>query len=214
MSDDSNHPSKKVWEAHYTREKSKLNYPDENLVRILSRVPSSFNTDNPRALDFGAGSGRHCLLLREFGYDVTAADYSENSIQTIQESYPWAKAKLVDLPPTPFANEEFELVVNWGVLHYNSLELAKQIAEDFFRILKSGGYLAGSIRAVGDTHLKALNGTIGTSDLKGGSTWFYSEEDVRTLFQNFSQLEIGYTERTPIGKLEERICHWIFLAKK
>lgn len=210
MSD--SHPSKEAWETHYTRTKSKLQYPDENLVRMLSKIEK--HSDNPKALDFGSGSGRHCILLKDFGYEVSAGDYSENSVAAIKESYPWAKTYLLQSPPYPFADQEFDLIVSWGVLHYNPPELAKSILKDKFRILKKGGFLAASVRAEGDTHLKAESGKIGTADLKGGATWFYSEKDIRNLLSDFTSFEIGYTERTPLGKLEERICHWIFLAGK
>lgn len=206
------HPSKEAWETHYTRPKAKLSYPDENLVRMISKFPAS--SPSPKALDFGTGSGRHCVLLKDFGYEVSAADYSENSIQSVKESYPWVKTFLLNSPPYPFTDEEFDLIVSWGVLHYNSPNLAKSMLDDTFRILKKGGYLAASVRAEGDTHLKAEKGKIGTADLAGAATWFYSKEDVQNLLQNFSSFEIGYTERTPLGKLDERICHWIFLAKK
>ncbi|TGJ99562.1 class I SAM-dependent methyltransferase [Leptospira semungkisensis] len=206
------HPSKQAWETHYTRPKSKLSYPDENLVRMLSKIDQT--SSSPTALDFGSGSGRHCVLLKDFGYQVSACDYSENSVHSIQESYPWAKASLLQSPPYPFADEEFDLVVSWGVLHYNSPDLAKSILAEKYRILKKGGYLATSVRALGDTHLKAQEGKIGASDLKGGATWFYSQNDIQDLLSNFSSFEMGYTERTPLGKLEERICHWIFLARK
>ncbi len=206
------HPSKQAWETHYTRPKAKLSYPDENLVRMLSKItpPSS----SPKALDFGSGSGRHCILLKDFGYEVSAGDYSENSVESIRTSYPWARSYLLHSPPYPFDQEEFDVIVSWGVLHYNPPELAKSMLADTLRILKKGGYLAASVRAEGDTHLKAESGKIGTADLQGGSTWFYSESDIKNLLSGFSSFEIGYTERTPLGKLEERICHWIFLAKK
>ncbi|TGJ98327.1 class I SAM-dependent methyltransferase [Leptospira langatensis] len=206
------HPSKEAWETHYTRSKSKLSYPDENLVRMLSKIQPM--SPSPKALDFGSGSGRHCVLLKDFGYEVSACDYSENSVHSIKESYPWAKVSLLQSPPYPFSDEEFDLIVSWGVLHYNSPDLAKSILNEKHRILKKDGYLAASVRAVGDTHLKAEQGKIGASDLKGGATWFYSQNDIQDLLSNFSSFEMGYTERTPLGKLEERICHWIFLARK
>ncbi|WP_039934206.1 class I SAM-dependent methyltransferase [Leptospira inadai] len=206
------HPSKQAWETHYTRSKSKLNYPDENLVRILSRIPPS--TTSRQALDFGAGSGRHCVLLNEYGYEVSAADYSENSVLSIRESYPWTKTFLLDRPPYPFQNGQFDLIVSWGVLHYNHPDMAKAMLNDLRRIMKPGAYLAASVRALGDTHLQAKDGRIGTPDLKGGSTWFYSESEIMDLGSEFSSFELGYTERTPLGKLDERICHWIFLARK
>lgn len=206
------HPSKEVWEKHYTRPKSKLAYPDENLVRILARVPAPGNSF--QALDFGSGSGRHCILLKEFGYEVSAADYSQNSISSIREAFPWAKTFLLDKPPYPFSDSTFDLVVCWGVLHYNPPELAREMLLDIKRIMKKGSFLAASVRAEGDTHLRVKGEKIGTPDLEGGSTWFYSEEEMRRIGSDFDSFQLGYTERTPLGKLEERICHWIFLARK
>ncbi|AOP34478.1 SAM-dependent methyltransferase [Leptospira tipperaryensis] len=207
--------SQSAWNTHYTRNKSRLGYPDENLVRMLSKIKTNTEESSvpKRALDFGAGSGRHCILLNEFAYQVYATDYTENAVQTISKEYPFVKAIISDRPPFPFENGFFDLIVSWGVLHYNSVELAKQILDEKKRILKPGGFLAGSVRAVGDTHLQAQGTTIQTPDLKGAYSRFYTLEELKQDLNGFSQVEFGYTERTPLGKLEERICHWIFLAK-
>ncbi|WP_167881159.1 class I SAM-dependent methyltransferase [Leptospira gomenensis] len=207
--------SREAWNVHYTRNRSKLTYPDENLVRMLSKILSENQnrTQRPNALDFGTGSGRHCVLLNEFGYQVHAADYTENSVQTVRQEYPYVNAVVTGAPPLPFENRFFDVVVSWGVLHYNTADSAKALLDEKRRILKQGGYLAGSVRAVGDTHLRAQGTEIGTPDLKGAYSRFYSLEELRETLSGFSRVEFGYTERTPLGKLEERICHWIFLAK-
>lgn len=182
---------------------------------MLSRVFSDFQQKNLKltALDFGAGSGRHCVLLNELGYQVYATDYTENSINTISREYPFVKTSITTEPPFPFEDAFFDVIVSWGVLHYNSVEAAAKILKDKKRILKKGGYLAGSVRAVGDTHLQAQGSTIQTPDLKGAYSRFYTLEELKEDLKDFSRVEFGYTERTPLGKLEERICHWIFLAK-
>ncbi|MGQ2871957.1 class I SAM-dependent methyltransferase, partial [Leptospira santarosai] len=107
----------------------------------------------------------------------------------------------------------FDVIVSWGVLHYNSAQSAREILREKTRILKQGGYLAGSVRAAGDTHLRAQGTVIGTEDLKGAYSRFYTLEELKEDLRGFSHTDFGYTERTPLGKLEERICHWIFLAK-
>ncbi|RHX84565.1 class I SAM-dependent methyltransferase [Leptospira stimsonii] len=207
--------SQSAWNNHYTRSKSRLGYPDENLVRMLSKIEtnSKESTAKKNALDFGAGSGRHSNLLNEFGYQVFATDYTENAIQTITKEYPFVKASVTGNPPYSFENSFFDVIVSWGVLHYNTAELAKQILDEKKRILKPGGFLAGSVRAVGDTHLQAKGTKIQTADLKGAYSRFYTLEELKQDLSGFSQIDFGYTERTPLGKLEERICHWIFLAK-
>ncbi|PJZ54738.1 class I SAM-dependent methyltransferase [Leptospira adleri] len=207
--------SQSAWNLHYTRNKSRLGYPDENLVRMLSKIKTTSKESSipKKALDFGAGSGRHCLLLNEFGYQVYATDYTENSVQTISREYPFVNASVSGNPPYSFEDDFFDVIVSWGVLHYNTAQLAKQILDEKKRILKPGGFIAGSVRAIGDTHLQAQGTTIQTPDLKGAYSRFYTLEELKRDLTGFSQVEFGYTERTPLGKLEERICHWIFLAK-
>jgi hypothetical protein len=53
---------------------------------------------------------------------------------------------------------------------------------------------------------------IGLEDLSGGKVKLYSLDELRILLEDFKN-EFGYMERTPVGKLEERICHWIFQAR-
>lgn len=182
---------------------------------MLSKIKTTSKESSipKKALDFGAGSGRHCLLLNEFGYQVYATDYTENSVQTISREYPFVNASVSGNPPYSFEDDFFDVIVSWGVLHYNTAQLAKQILDEKKRILKPGGFIAGSVRAIGDTHLQAQGTTIQTPDLKGAYSRFYTLEELKRDLTGFSQVEFGYTERTPLGKLEERICHWIFLAK-
>jgi len=199
-----------IWNEHYTRVKSRLLYPDENLVRILTKI----EIKSGAALDFGAGSGRHSILLKNFGFDVTSVDYSENSLGLIKELDPSIKTVLAPEPPYPFPKDSFDLIVSWGVLHYNPEETISKILAEKHRILKKGGYLAGTIRADRDTFLRVKEGKISAKDLEGADAKLYSKENVVSLLSHFSNTQLGYMERTPIGKLDEKISHWIFLCRK
>lgn len=199
--------TKQIWNEHYTKSKSKLIYPDENLVRILSKINLS-----GKALDFGAGSGRHSILLKSYGFDVTAVDYTENSIAQIHEIDKTIKTFVVSNLPYPFLDNEFSLIVSWGVLHYNSLDIAKKMISEYKRCLSPNGVLVGTVRSSKDTFLKASQNTIGADDLKGANIYLYDLDTVQELLENFRDIQIGYMERSPIGKLEDRICHWIFQA--
>lgn len=204
----SNNPNSKIWDSHYKKQKSTLSYPDENLVRILSKISHS-----GLALDHGTGSGRHLKLLQEFGYDCKACDYSEESILKVKSIFPNVEVRKIDSLLLPYDSNSFDLVVSWGVLHYNSTEEIKQIVSEWKRILKANSYLIGTVRADTDTHLKLNHGISQNLDLKSSKIQLFNLEKVKTILQDFQSLEIAYMERTPLGKLEERICHWIFLAK-
>lgn len=199
-----------TWEKHYDRSISKLGYPDENLVRILSKIEPT----SKKALDFGSGSGRHCKLLLDFGFSVLAADIADNSLALLKDIDSRIETVLISNSEMPFPKSFFGLIVAWGVLHYNQKEEAAKIVDQLYDSLESGGYLVGSIRAESDSHLALENGTIGLSDLKGGFAVTFSEKEIRSLLSKFSDLQIGYSERSPLGDISTRICHYFFLARK
>ncbi|TGL62705.1 class I SAM-dependent methyltransferase [Leptospira ognonensis] len=199
-----------VWDSHYKKEKSKLQYPDENLVRLLSRI----SPPNNRSLDFGSGSGRHIQLLIERGFAVSASDSSSESVSQLQTLDLNIPIYLTNELPYSFPKNHFGLIVSWGVFHYNERDIARSIVVELHQAIAPGGYLLGSIRADRDTHLGIQAGQMNLSDLKGGYAETYSLEELQDLLRVFSDVQIGYTERTPLGSLEERICHWFFLAKK
>ncbi len=197
-----------IWNKHYTRNKSRLSYPDENLVRMLASIKLSGN-----ALDYGAGSGRHCALLQSYGYKVTAADFSENSISMIKEMYDDVSTYHITSTSLPFVDNTFSVVVNWGVLHYNSFQESQILLQEFKRVTTKDGYILGSIRSDKDTYLKVSEGKVGVSDIQGASIRLYSLEEVNQLLSVFPEYKIGYMERTILGNLEEKICHWTYIAK-
>ncbi|MBM9545784.1 class I SAM-dependent methyltransferase [Leptospira sp. 201903074] len=201
---------KNVWDEHYERPKSKLAFPDENLVRLLSRIKPT----NRNALDFGCGSGRHSYLLQNEGFQVTGCDTAKTTIDQLQKES--SSIRFLHTPDTnlPFLPNEFGLIVSWGVFHYNKREEAKKLLSSLYNFLDTGGFLLGSIRAEGDTHLGLTKGKMNLQDLSGGYAETYSIEALKEFLSIFSNVSIGYSERTPLGKLEERICHWFFLAGK
>ncbi|TGL18952.1 methyltransferase domain-containing protein [Leptospira yanagawae] len=201
---------KNVWDTHYERPKSKLNFPDENLVRLLAKI----DPPNQNALDFGCGSGRHSYLLQNSGFIVTACDNAKTTIDSLQKET--EKIRFLHTPSheLPFLPNTFGLIVSWGVFHYNKREDAKTLLQSLLNAMAKDGYLVGSIRAEGDTHLGLKAGTMNLTDLSGGYAETYSLSELKEFLSPFTEVSIGYSERTPLGKLNERICHWFFLAKK
>ena len=197
-----------IWDKHYKKDISTLQYPDENLVRILSKLKLQ-----GKALDHGSGSGRHIKLLRDFGFEVSACDYSKESILKINSFYKDVPTFLIKEAILPYQNESFDIIVSWGVLHYNESEEALKIILELKRILKKDGFLIGSIRSSNDTHLKMKDQIVNLKDIQGSKVKLYTLEELKLLLQNFEQVQYAYMERTLMGNLEERICHWIFQAK-
>ena len=198
--------NKLLWEKHYNRPKSRLLYPDENLVRILSKI----EPPNPRAVDFGAGSGRHSKLLDEFGFEVTAIDMAEQ----VLEIFPEISINRLHSNDFPTNLSDLGIVVAWGVLHYNSDSKIFELIQKIHHSLATGGYFVGTLRAKNDTHLELLDGKAGLADLEGVYARTFAEPEVLELLVSFRSIQLGYMERTPIGQLNKRIAHYFFLARK
>lgn len=197
------------WDAHYTRDRARQSYPDENLVRLLAKMEPG------PALDLGCGSGRHLALLADLGYaPIYGCDSSANAVELCRERYPQAEV-FVAAPDgasflTPLSGASLAAVVAWGVLHYNSPEEILGVLAETGRLLAPGGKFLGTLRAAGDSHF-ATNG-----DMLGAAIRFFTEGEARALLAGagFTNVQLGYAERAPVGELERRVCHWIFSAER
>ncbi|MCB1320946.1 MAG: class I SAM-dependent methyltransferase, partial [Leptospiraceae bacterium] len=206
------HLNESAWDAHYRRSKARQSYPDENLVRLLKSHPH-----RGPALDFGCGSGRHRLLFSELGFaPVYGLDSSQTSIEMAASQAPFARLQKVDLNSLaagtfrlPFADASFDVLVAWGVLHYNPGAVAAALVREFYRVLRPAGLLAGTLRSDRDTHYHR------NADISSSPIELYNEQQTRELLNAaFENFELGYMERTPVGELDRRIAHWIFRAVK
>lgn len=205
-----------AWEEHYKRDKSIQRYPDENLVRILPTTiaisEKSDKNEASSALDLGCGSGRHIRLLFEKGYEeVHATDYSSESLALCKKIY--SHAIYHSIAPTkdhiwelhPNITTKLDVIVAWGVLHYNTDEMIQAILKFSKKFIKPNGFFIGSLRAASDTHYEKQSDLSGTSIQK-----FSAGETNDLLSRHFSKVEIGYMERSPINDLESRVAHYFF----
>ncbi len=211
----------KGWNTHYGRDKSILSYPDENLVRMLSK--NTGKSDNPeklRAVDIGTGSGRHLDLLQNFGFgEVYGSDYSIEGLNVCRER---GFTNLVNCENInmPFRDSSFNTAVAWGSLHYSDKKDLRIMVSEILRVLEEGGNLYATLRSHRDTYLRRgkhigeNTWTTGIDDLSGTTVSFYDEDELREYFSDFSFLEYGWMERTIMGDTSKIISHWVLHAVK
>ena len=206
-----------TWDQHYTKQKSKLNYPDEYLVRILSKeIEGNRLLQSGKALDLGCGSGRHLKLLNDFNFNfVIGTDLSPHALKFCD-----GMRMVCNNMSLPIKNESIDLVIAWGSLHYNDKSETPQMIAEIFRILKKSGIFLGTLRCSRDTYLKKgtnLGNDVwqtSLTDIAGTISAFYCENEVKSVFSNFETAQLGLSERTIMGDLDKLISHWIIRAIK
>ena len=95
-----------------------------------------------RALDAGCGSGRWTYALAELGADVVAFDLTAGGVEAVHEnlgSRDNVSICQANLFRPPFADESFDFVMSWGVLHHTPDTRAA--FERLVPLVKPGGTL-------------------------------------------------------------------------
>ncbi len=209
-----------LWERHYRRDRSLQVYPDENLVRLLKmrQRERALPERNPgAALDLGCGKGRHIALLQELGYaPLYGSDTSSEALAYCRRKFPkidlfalQGEQLLSDSFSFPLQEGSLSVVILWGVLHYNCDAAICSLLREARRLLAAEGCLYFTLRAATDSHFAS------NAAMQGASIRLFTEETARALLTAyFPVVELGYSERSPLGQLERRICHWFGQAKK
>jgi len=213
--------SNKYWGRHYKKDKSNLEFPDENLVRMLkgNLKQKHFKTDIT-AVDLGCGSGRHLKLVQDFGIkNIIGTDSSLSALKLSR--------KIINTPliqscnkNLPLKNKSSNLTIAWGSLHYSPKDDLPIMLKEIYRILRPGGLLFATLRSERDTYLKRgkhlANDTWITDlkDIKGTTVSFFSEKEVKSYFQAFKKFQYGLIERSLMGNIDKILSHWIILAEK
>lgn len=111
-------------------------------------LPAILNTHvtGTNALDFGCGTGRSTRFLREFGFNVTGIDISEDMLRIARSAAPSGDYRLVpgdDL--TQFATESFDLVL--CAFPFDNIPEARKarILSDLTKLLAKNGTIVNIV---------------------------------------------------------------------
>jgi ubiquinone/menaquinone biosynthesis C-methylase UbiE len=92
-------------------------------------------------LDVGIGSGIATQMLAEAGANVTGVDLTDWAVDTTRRRLAAfgldAEVQQADAEQLPFADESFDLVFSWGVIHHSS-DMDRALAE-LVRVTRRGG---------------------------------------------------------------------------
>lgn len=222
--------SKKVWEENLKLfPHAKLHYPDENLVRLFSGKYVPVHKPPARVMDHGFGHGNNLWFLAGKGYQCFGCEISENLIQGVESLFSRV-GQSVDLRPVnglaiPFADEQFDIVVSWNVIHYNGTRKAvSTIISELHRVLRKGGILILSTvhpdSSFADRMIDAGDGTFiiekeSAFDNRQGLSFFVaqSETELRGMFGSFSEVRTGYVYADLFDKAERNAWYLVYAVK-
>lgn len=123
------------WAAVYDHDANPLQALEEPIVWHALGDPRGL-----KVLDLGCGTGRHALKLAAAGGNVTAVDFSEGMLAEARRKAGPDSVRFLqhDLHlPLPFADGEFDLLVNGLVLEH--LQELDGLFVEMRRVLKCGG---------------------------------------------------------------------------
>lgn len=155
-----------------------------------------------KLLDLGCGSGRDSAYFSSLGFEVTAADGSEELCKRVKEHY-GIPALCIKFEELSFAAEFDAIWACASLLHVKKADMP-DVMERVSAALKSGGVLYASFK-------------YGSEERNSGGRFFndYTEQDLDTLLtteNHLTLLEYRITEDVRPDRSGER---WLnFIAKK
>ncbi|MCV6615017.1 MAG: class I SAM-dependent methyltransferase [Cellvibrionaceae bacterium] len=193
--------SLQYWQQFYQNLGAKPSLQDDYLCPLLRQ-------HSGRALDIGCGLGQDSWLLRQLGFDVISSDFSAEALALgIQQGFidQPLQADLRQLGAM-LAPRSFDLLLANLSLHYFEREqMAAQILPSLFALLKPGGQFVGCFNSLDDTNYGADRADADgyyRDDYAGEARLkvFYSEPQLRTLFEPYGQCQINASSTERFGR--------------
>ena len=210
------HTSSVDWDKDIYRAGSQLNrWPYSEVVSAFSRRKSTWDRPAaPRVLEIGFGAGNNLWFLAEAGFAVSGIEYSATAVAHARARLDGlglaVDVRVGDLKELPYADGEFDYVLDRGALTQNLHSDVRVAAAEIHRVLTLNGELL-SFTLFGDEHPERRFGTEvapGSSDhftdgyfRTVGLTSFFSEADLRGIFSMFRSVTVSRVRTETDGTL-------------
>jgi SAM-dependent methyltransferase len=182
-----------IWENLYGQGKGLLQYPSESLVRL------SYGLLDPQVhaqvLDYGFGAAANLIHLACRGFRMSGVEVSASAVEIaakrcaavgVQADLRWSEGGKL-----PFPDAQFDAVLAWQVLYYNTWGTLRAAVQEIERVLRPGGRFVGTMAGTGDVshvHATALGDCEYISTVPG-------QEDARLLIVDKADLPRCFSDR-------------------
>ena len=199
--------SKKVWDDNIKLFPRKLQYPDENMVRIFSGRYVKIPKPPVKVMEHGFGHATNLAFFASKGYECAGCEISEPFIKEAEELFKFMNKpidlRLVKEDAIPYDDKAFDIIVSWNVIHYlGNRKAVSKVINELYRVLKPGGVLLLStlhpdssfsdrMKSIGDGSYIIEKES--SYDNRKGLVFFMakSKNELVNLFKPFSKVKTG-----------------------
>lgn len=197
-------------------------YWDKIHLKYTSTYDNWFNkyihllNKSDKIIELGCGRAYTSLYLLNNGFsDVTACDFSTEVINILNTEHKELNTSVFDISEKlPFKDDEINVIIADLCLHYFDSKKTKEILNEIYRVLKSGGYLIGRVNSANDKYHISLSAKVLEKNFYyDGEIYkkFFEEDDFKELFENFKILSL---EEKHMDRYEKPKTLWEFCIKK
>lgn len=206
-----------------------LSYPSETLVRLFKGDYVTGRREDmvgKRVLDMGFGNGNNTLFLAMLGMRVAGVEIHQEMCDSLRRKLNAlqfdANLQVGGNRAIPFADDSFDYLVSWNVIHYEgSEENVRAALQEYRRVLKPGGRLI--LSTTGPAHKILKNGkTLGGHRYEIGRPEDFRQGQVHFFFDAPNYIEFyfsPYFHELQVGRIEdqlfrERLDWWLVTGVK
>lgn len=197
-------------------------YWDKIHLKYTSTYDNWFNkyihllNKSDKIIELGCGRAYTSLYLLNNGFsDITACDFSTEVINILNTEHKELNTSVFDISEKlPFKDDEINVIIADLCLHYFDSKKTKEILNEIYRVLKSGGYLIGRVNSANDKYHIPLSAKVLEKNFYyDGEIYkkFFEEDDFKELFENFKILSL---EEKHMDRYEKPKTLWEFCIKK
>jgi SAM-dependent methyltransferase len=220
-----------LWNKFYQDKQYTPWWPSDGVVRFVARCLKR-GIRIERALDLGCGSGRHLWLLEnmsamlglEHSIQAHGLDISAQALELARswqaDRFPGATLRHYDGNAIPYANDQFDMVLSYGVFDHMPFESAVALSREMLRVMRPGavgclGIHSSRDGAFGKGQPAGRNEFLLSGDCEKGILQHYFDEDeLRSLLKPFSIDEIFLEEQYSLGTPEPLLSMWMIYFSK
>src|SRR3990167_2190367 len=218
-----------AWATAYESTENEQSYPSETLVRLIKGnyiTGERLDIKNKTVLDVGFGDGNNSVFISTLGMQVSGVEVHQTIcdrvLNRLNRNGLSADLRVGSNKKLPFADNSFDFLVSWNVLHYEGTEEGITTGiQEYARVLKPGGRFF--LSTTGPENLILLNGkTLGNHQYEIRRPGDFRQGHVHFFFDAPNYIEFYFSphfESLQIGRVEdmmftEKLDWWLVTGLK